>query len=70
MTLRNLGLHTKLMLTLGLLVALVAGGSAHFVIEHERERRLRELEARAARIAEVFSRALAQPVWDVDRTAI
>jgi PAS domain S-box-containing protein len=70
MTLRNLGLHTKLMLTLGLLVALVAGGSAHFVIEHERERRLRELEARAARIAEVFSRALAQPVWDGDRTAI
>jgi PAS domain S-box-containing protein len=70
MTFRDLGLHTKLMVTLALLVALVAGGSAHFVIEHERERRLRELENRASRIAAVFSRALAQAVWNGDRAAI
>jgi PAS domain S-box-containing protein len=70
MTLRNLGLHTKLMLALALLVALVAIGSAHVVIEYERERRLLELDARAARIAEVFSRALAQPLWDRDRRTI
>jgi PAS domain S-box-containing protein len=70
MTLRNLGLHTKLMLALALLVALVAVGSAHFVIEYERERRLLELDARAARIAEVFSRVLAQPLWDLDRRTI
>src|SRR6185312_13272498 len=70
MSLRNAGLHTKLMLALALLVALVAGGSAHFVIEFERERRLLELDNRAARIAEVFSRSLAQPLRDLDRRAI
>jgi PAS domain S-box-containing protein len=70
MSLRNAGLHTKLMLALALLVALVAGGSAHFVIEYEREGRLLELDNRAARIAEVFSRSLAQPLRDLDRRAI
>jgi hypothetical protein len=39
MKLGHVGLHTKLMLALALLVAVVAGGSAHFVVEHERERR-------------------------------
>lgn len=70
MKLGHVGLHTKLMLALVLLVAVVAGGSAHFVVEHERERRLHELEGRTERIAEVFSRALAQPLWDMDRKAI
>ncbi len=70
MKLGHVGLHTKLMLALALLVAVVAGGSAHFVVEHERERRLHELERRTERIAEVFSRALAQPLWDMDRKAI
>ena len=70
MTLRNAGLHTKLMLALALLVTVLAGGSAHFVIEHERDRRLAELDTRAARIADVFSRALAEPVRAGDRAAI
>jgi PAS domain S-box-containing protein len=70
MTLRNAGLHTKLMLALALLVTLLAGGSAHFVIEHERDRRLAELDTRAARIADVFSRALVEPVRAGDRAAI
>ncbi len=70
MKLGHVGLHTKLMLALALLVAVVAGGSAHFVVEHERERRLHELERRTERIAEVVSRALAQPLWDMDRKAI
>jgi PAS domain S-box-containing protein len=69
-TLRNLGLHTKLMLALALLVAVVAAGSAYVVIEYERELRLLELETRAVRIADVVSRALAQPLWDLDRKAI
>ena len=70
MTLPNVGLHTKLMVALALLVALVAGGSAHVVIEYERQLRLLELEERAVRIAEVYSRALAQPLWGLDRHAI
>jgi PAS domain S-box-containing protein len=70
MTLRNLGLHTKLMLALALLVAVVAVGSAYVVIEYERDLRLLELETRAVRIADVLSRALAQPLWELDRRTI
>lgn len=69
-TLRSLSLHTKLMLALALLVAFVAGTSAYVLIEHERERRLVELEDRATRIADLLSRSLAQPLWNVDREAI
>jgi len=63
-------LHTKLVLALAVLVALVAAGSAYVLIEHERERRIVELEGRAVRIADLFSRSLAYPLWNVDRTAI
>lgn len=67
---RSLSLHTKLMLALVVLVALVAGTFAYSLVEHERERRLVELEERATRIADLFSRSLAQPLWNVDRDAI
>ena len=63
-------LHTKLMLALAILVALVAAASAYVLIERERERRFLELEGRAARIAELFSRSVAYPLWNVDRAAI
>jgi signal transduction histidine kinase/DNA-binding response OmpR family regulator/HPt (histidine-containing phosphotransfer) domain-containing protein len=63
-------LQTKLVLALAILVALVAAGSAYLLIERERERRFTELEARAGRIADLFSRSLAYPLWNVDRAAI
>ncbi|SDG15977.1 PAS domain S-box protein [Paraburkholderia phenazinium] len=68
--LRSLSLHAKLMLALALLVAVVASSSAYVVAEHERERRLSALEQRASRIADLLSHSLAQPLWNVDRTAI
>jgi PAS domain S-box-containing protein len=70
LALRSLSLHTKLMLALVILVALVAAISAYVVVEHSRERRLVELDERATRIADLFSRSLAQPLWNVDRGAI
>ena len=69
-TLRNASLHTKLTLALAVLVTLVAGGSAYFLIDRERDRRLVELEQRATRIADLLSRSLALPLWNVDRKAI
>ena len=63
-------LHIKLVLALAILVALVAAGSAYVLIERERERRFVELEGRAVRIADLFSRSLAYPLWNVDRAAI
>ena len=63
-------LHTKLVLALALLVALVAVAGSYVLIEGERERRLLELEGRATRIADLFSRSLAYPLWNVDRAAI
>ena len=63
-------LHTKLVLALAILVALVAAGAAYVLIERERERRFLELEGRAVRIAELFSRSVAYPLWNVDRAAI
>jgi signal transduction histidine kinase/DNA-binding response OmpR family regulator/HPt (histidine-containing phosphotransfer) domain-containing protein/HAMP domain-containing protein len=63
-------LHTKLVLALAILVALVAAGSAYVLVERERDRRVLELEGRASRIAELFSRSLAYPLWNVDRAAI
>ena len=63
-------LHTKVVLALAILVALVSAGSAYVLIERERERRLVELEGRAVRIADLFSRSLAFPLWNVDRAAI
>ena len=70
LTLRSLSLHTKLMFALVVLVAVVAGTSAYFLIGQSRERRLVELEERATRIADLFSHSLAQPLWNVDRGAI
>ncbi|HEY9063972.1 MAG TPA: HAMP domain-containing protein, partial [Burkholderiaceae bacterium] len=67
---RATSLHTKLVLALAVLVALVAAGSAYGLIEHERERRFAELEGRASRIADLFSRSVAYPLWNVDRAAI
>jgi len=64
------GLHTKLMLALAVLVALVAVVSAYVLIDRERERRVLELEGRAARIADLFSRSIAYPLWNMDRAAI
>ncbi|HSW06752.1 response regulator [Aquabacterium sp.] len=63
-------LQTKLVWALATLVALVAAGSAYVLIEYERERRFRELEGRAGRIADLFSRSVAYPLWNVDRAAI
>jgi signal transduction histidine kinase/CheY-like chemotaxis protein len=63
-------LHTKLMLALAILVALVALASAYVLIERERERRFLELEGRAARVAELFSRSVAYPLWNLDRASI
>jgi PAS domain S-box-containing protein len=68
--LHSLSLHTKLMLALAVLVAVVASSSAYLVAEHERERRLDALEQRASRIADLLSHSLAQPLWNVDRAAI
>jgi signal transduction histidine kinase/CheY-like chemotaxis protein len=68
--LRDASLHTKLMLALAALVAVVAGSSAYFLIDYERERRDRQLEQRAARIADLFSHSLAQPLWNVDHKVI
>ena len=67
---RATSLHTKLVMALSILVALVAAGSAFVLIERERERRFLELEGRAGRIAELFSRSVAYPLWNVDRAAI
>ena len=67
---RATSLHTKLVLALATLVALVAAGSAYVLIERERERRFLELEGRATRIADLFSRSVAYPLWNVDRAAI
>ncbi|HLX00548.1 MAG TPA: HAMP domain-containing protein [Trinickia sp.] len=64
------GLHTKLMLSLLVLITVVAGTSTYRLMNHERERRMNVLEERATRIADLLSRSLAQPLWNVDRTAI
>jgi len=63
-------LRTKLVLALAVLVAVIAAGSAYVLIERERERRFLELQGRAGRIADLFSRSLAHPLWNVDREAI
>jgi len=68
--LRATSLHTKLMSTLAILVTLVALVSSYVLVERERERRFLELEGRAARIAELYSRSLAYPLWNLDRAAI
>jgi signal transduction histidine kinase/DNA-binding response OmpR family regulator/HPt (histidine-containing phosphotransfer) domain-containing protein/HAMP domain-containing protein len=63
-------LHTKLMLVLALLVAVVGATLAYVLIDHEREQRLLELEGRATRLADLFSHSLASALWNIDRTSI
>jgi PAS domain S-box-containing protein len=58
------------MLALVVLVAIVAGTSAYALVAHERQHRLVELEERATRIADLFSRSLAEPLWNIDLRAI
>ena len=67
---RAVGLHTKLVLALTILVTLAAAGASYTLIERERERRVTELEARAGRIADLLSKSAAFPLWNVDRAAI
>lgn len=69
-SLRSLNLHTKLMLSLVVLVAAVAGTSASMLVEHERNSRLLALGDRATRIADLFSQSLVLPLWNVDLRAI
>jgi PAS domain S-box-containing protein len=63
-------LPTKLMVALSVLVTVVIAGSATFLVERERGERLRRLEERATRIADLFEQSLAQHLWNADRRAI
>jgi signal transduction histidine kinase/DNA-binding response OmpR family regulator len=67
---RTASLHTKLMLTLAVVVVAVATVSITVLTGQERERRMRGLEARADRVAELFSRSLASTLWTVDHGAV
>jgi signal transduction histidine kinase/DNA-binding response OmpR family regulator len=68
--LRTASLHTKLMLTLALVVVAMAAASVTVLTGQERQRRMRELDARADRIASLFSRSLAPTLWTVDYGAV
>ena len=70
LTPRTTSLHAKVVLTLAALVTLVTAVGAYVLIERDRERRFVELEGRAGRIADLYSRSLAYPLWNVDRLAI
>jgi len=67
---RATSLQTKLMLALASLVALVTACGAYVLIEREHDRGILELEGRATRIADLYSRSLAYPLWNLDRAAI
>ncbi|MGM9486142.1 response regulator [Ideonella sp. YS5] len=68
--LRTASLHTKLMLTLAAVVVAMAAASVTVLTGQERERRMRELDARADRIASLLSRSLAPTLWTVDYEAV
>ncbi|HSW05084.1 response regulator [Aquabacterium sp.] len=68
--LRAASLHTKLMLALAVVVCVLAAVSVAVLTDRERQRRMQELEARADRIAELFSRSLVTTLWTVDWGAI
>jgi PAS domain S-box-containing protein len=67
---RTASLHTKLMLALAVVIAVTAAVSVTALTNQERERRMRELEARADRIADLLSRSLAPTLWTVDHGAV
>jgi len=67
---RTASLHTKLMFTLAVVVMAMAAASVTVLTGQERERRMRELDARADRIASLFSRSLAPTLWTVDYGAV
>ena len=58
------------MLALSALVAALAGGLAYFLIGHERDQRLLQLELRATRTADLLSRSLSYPLWNLDNWAV
>ena len=63
-------LHTKLMLTLAILVTLAVVCVAYGILEHERDARFIALEGRADRITDLASHSVAYSVWNVDLVAI
>ncbi len=63
-------LHTKLMLTLTILVTLAVVCVAYVLLERERETRFMELEGRADRMTDLASHSVAYSVWNVDFEAI
>jgi len=67
---RAASLHAKLMLALALVVIAMAAVSVTLLTSQERERRMLELDARAERIADLFSRSLAPTMWTVDWGAV
>lgn len=67
---KTASLHTKLMLTLAILIALVVPIIASILIEHERETRYLELEKRADNLADLISLSVAYSIWNVDLVAI
>jgi PAS domain S-box-containing protein len=67
---RTAGLHAKLMLLMAMALAAVTAASAWVLIEGERERRYRELDGRAERVADLYRHSLAQALWNVDRPSI
>jgi PAS domain S-box-containing protein len=70
LTPRATSLHAKLVLTLAALLTLVTAAATYVLVDLERERRFVELEGRAGRIADLYSRSLAYALWNVDREAI
>ncbi len=63
-------LHSKLVVTLAILVVLVVTGADYVLVEHERETRKVELEAPADHLVDLFSRSVAHSVRSVDLVAI
>ena len=63
-------LPTKLMVALSIVVIAVVAGSATLLVERERGERLRRLEERATRIADLLEQSVAQQLWNADGKAI
>lgn len=63
-------LHTKLVLTLAILVTLTVVCVAYVLLKHERESLFMELESRGDRMVDLASHSVAYSVWNVDLAAI